>query len=168
METRAQLITHAARTLRALRRATGVRVELRTIGEETEFDKAVAEQLVDPITQLCATRSPTASSRAESASRSGKPADGDDHDRARGRTATCSSSRSPTTAAASTPAALRERFVATGRWTPGARAARHRRRVLDALLGTGVSSRGDADELAGRGIGLDLVRADASRASAAR
>ena len=35
-----------------LRRATGVRVELRTIGEDTEFDKAVAEQLVDPITQL--------------------------------------------------------------------------------------------------------------------
>jgi two-component system chemotaxis sensor kinase CheA len=52
MESARRLMTHAARTLRALRRATGVRVELRTIGEETEFDKAVAEQLVDPVTQL--------------------------------------------------------------------------------------------------------------------
>ncbi|HSN29801.1 MAG TPA: Hpt domain-containing protein, partial [Kofleriaceae bacterium] len=52
MESARNLMTHAARTLRALRRATGVRVELRTLGEDTEFDKAVAEQLVDPITQL--------------------------------------------------------------------------------------------------------------------
>src|SRR5262249_6467409 len=52
METAKSLMTHAARTLRALRRATGVRVELRTLGEETEFDKSVAEQLLDPITQL--------------------------------------------------------------------------------------------------------------------
>src|SRR3984885_465535 len=34
--------------------------------------------------------------------------------------------------------------------------------VLDAL-GTGVSVRGDADELAGRGIGLDLVRQTVAR-----
>jgi chemotaxis protein histidine kinase CheA len=52
MEPAKSLMTHAARTLRALRRATGVTVELRTFGEDTEFDKAVADQLVDPITQL--------------------------------------------------------------------------------------------------------------------
>src|SRR4029453_11462090 len=52
MESARSLMMHAARTLRALRRATGVRVELRTLGEDTEFDKAVAEQLIDPITQL--------------------------------------------------------------------------------------------------------------------
>ena len=52
MESARNLMSHAARTLRALRRATGVQVELRTVGEDTEFDKAVAEQLVDPITQL--------------------------------------------------------------------------------------------------------------------
>src|SRR5207248_805694 len=52
MESAKNLMTHAARTLRALRRATGLKVELRTLGEDTEFDKAVAEQLVDPITQL--------------------------------------------------------------------------------------------------------------------
>ncbi|MCX5744352.1 MAG: Hpt domain-containing protein, partial [Proteobacteria bacterium] len=52
MESARKLMSHAARTLRALHRATGVRVELRTVGEDTEFDKAVAEQLVDPITQL--------------------------------------------------------------------------------------------------------------------
>ncbi|HTL34229.1 MAG TPA: Hpt domain-containing protein, partial [Kofleriaceae bacterium] len=52
MDTARNLFLHAARTLRALRRTTGVIVELRTLGEDTEFDKAVAEQLVDPLTQL--------------------------------------------------------------------------------------------------------------------
>src|SRR4029078_7793097 len=52
MESARSLMLHAARTLRALRRATGVRGEMRTVGEDTEFYKAVAEHLVDPITQL--------------------------------------------------------------------------------------------------------------------
>ena len=60
-------------------------------------------------------------------------------------------------------AALRERLVATGRWiAPRAQLATDAD-VLDALLGTGVSMRGDADELAGRGIGLDLVRQTVAR-----
>ena len=59
-------------------------------------------------------------------------------------------------------AALRDRLVATGRWSQARAQLATDADVLDAL-GTGVSVRGDADELAGRGIGLDLVRQTIAR-----
>ncbi|HEV7558600.1 MAG TPA: response regulator, partial [Kofleriaceae bacterium] len=56
-----------------------------------------------------------------------------------------------------------ERLVATGRWSQTRAQLANDTEILDALLGTGVSIRGDADELAGRGIGLDLVRDTVAR-----
>src|SRR5439155_6950991 len=61
-------------------------------------------------------------------------------------------------------AALRTRLVALGRWTQAPAELAVDADVLDAL-GTGVSVRGDAGELAGRGIGLDLVRQTVARLS---
>src|SRR6185369_25738 len=58
--------------------------------------------------------------------------------------------------------ALRERLIATGRWSQARAQLATDADVLDAL-GTGVSIRGDADELAGRGIGLDVVRQTIAR-----
>ncbi|MEO8552875.1 MAG: Hpt domain-containing protein, partial [Kofleriaceae bacterium] len=73
MDTARNLFLHAARTLRALRRATGIVVELRTLGEDTEFDKAVAEQLVDPITQLLRNAVAHGIESPEERARRGKP-----------------------------------------------------------------------------------------------
>jgi chemosensory pili system protein ChpA (sensor histidine kinase/response regulator) len=162
MESARNLMNHAARTLRALRRATGVQVELRTVGEETEFDKAVAEQLVDPITQLL--RNAVAhgiESSAERVSR-GKPPQATVTIRARqdGNLLVldvADDGRGVDTAA------LRERFVATGRWSLARAQLATDDDILGALLGTGVSVRVDADELAGRGVGLDLVRQTVAR-----
>jgi chemosensory pili system protein ChpA (sensor histidine kinase/response regulator) len=58
---------------------------------------------------------------------------------------------------------LRERLVATGTWTQSRAQLANDAEILDALLGTGVSSRGDADELAGRGIGIGIVRRTVSK-----
>ncbi len=58
--------------------------------------------------------------------------------------------------------ALRDKLVATNRWSQARAQLATDNDVLDAL-GTGVSVRGDADELAGRGIGLDLVRQTVAR-----
>ena len=156
------LMTHAARTLRALRRATGVHVELRTLGEETEFDKAVAEQLVDPITQLL--RNAVAHGvepPAERAAR-GKPATATITIRARQDGNLLVLEVSDDGRGIDT-AALRERLVATGRWSQTRAQLANDTEILDALLGTGVSIRGDADELAGRGIGIGLVRETVSK-----
>jgi chemotaxis protein histidine kinase CheA len=161
MDTAKNLMSHAARTLRALRRATGIKVELRTMGEDTEFDKAVAEQLVDPITQLLRNAVAHAIERPDERVARGKPDTAQITIRARQDGNLLVIEVSDDGRGVDT-AALRDRLVATGRWTAARAQIATDADVLDAL-GTGVSVRGDADELAGRGIGLDLVRQTIAR-----
>jgi chemotaxis protein histidine kinase CheA len=160
MDTARNLMSHAARTLRALRRATGVRAELRTVGEDTEFDKAVAEQLVDPITQLLRNAIAHGIEPPDERAARGKPAVATITIRARQDGNHLVLEISDDGRGVDT-AALRDKLVETGRWS-----AAHAQLATDAdvlaALG-GVSVRGDADELAGRGIGLDLVRETIAR-----
>ena len=156
------LMTHAARTLRALRRATGVRVELKTIGEETEFDKAVAEQLVDPITQLLRNAVAHGVEPPEERAAKGKPATATVTIRARQDGNLLVLEVSDDGRGIDT-AALRDRLVSTGQWSATRAQLANDAEILDALLGSGVSVRGDADELAGRGIGIGLVRQTVSK-----
>jgi chemotaxis protein histidine kinase CheA len=162
MESARSLMTHAARTLRALRRATGIHVELKTLGEDTEFDKAVAEQLVDPITQLL--RNAVAHGVEPPAERvaRGKPPNATITIRARQDSNLLVLEISDDGRGIDT-AALRERLVAAGTWTAARAQLANDAEIFDALLGTGLSTRGDADELAGRGIGIGLVRQTVSK-----
>lgn len=162
MESARSLMTHAARTLRALRRATGVHVELRTLGEDTEFDKAVAEQLVDPITQLLRNAVAHGVEPADERVARGKPANATITIRARQDGNLLVLEVSDDGRGIDT-AVLRERLVATGAWTAARAQLADDAEILDALLGTGVSSRGAADELAGRGIGIGIVRQTVSK-----
>lgn len=158
MESARKLMTHAARTLRALRRATGVHVELRTLGEDTEFDKAVAEQLVDPVTQLL--RNAVAHGVEPPAERAakGKPRVATITIRARQDGNLLVLEVSDDGRGIDT-VALRARLITTGRWSPARAQLANDDDILNAMLsGPALSVRGDADELAGRGIGIGLVR----------
>jgi chemosensory pili system protein ChpA (sensor histidine kinase/response regulator) len=157
MESARSLMTHAARTLRALRRATGVKVELRTFGEATEFDKAVAEQLLDPITQLLRNAVAHGVEPPEERAARGKPAAATVTIRARQDGNSLVLEVSDDGRGIDT-AALTRRLVAAGRWSAARARLADDTDVLDALLDTGVSTRGEADELAGRGVGIGLVR----------
>ncbi len=161
MDTARNLFLQAARTLRALRRATGLVVELRTLGEDTEFDKAVAEQLVDPITQLLRNAVAHGIEPPAERARRGKPPTATITIRARqdGNLLVLELSDDGRGVDIN---ALRDRLVATNRWSAARAQLATEADVLDAL-GTGVSIRGDADELAGRGIGLDVVRQTIAR-----
>jgi chemotaxis protein histidine kinase CheA len=161
MDTARNLFLHAARTLRALRRATGVKVELRTQGEDTEFDKAVAEQLIDPIIQLLRNAVAHAIEPPQVRAERGKPEAAQITIRARQDGNLLVLDVADDGRGVDTNA-LRDRLVATGRWTAARAQLATDADVLDAL-GTGVSVRGDADELAGRGIGLDVVRQTIAR-----
>ncbi|HET9992805.1 MAG TPA: response regulator [Kofleriaceae bacterium] len=161
MDTARNLFLHAARTLRALRRATGLVVELRTLGEDTEFDKAVAEQLVDPITQLLRNAVAHGIERPEERAQRGKPPTAIITIRARQDGNLLVLELSDDGRGVDT-AALRDRLVATNRWSAARAQLATDGDILDAL-GTGVSVRGDADELAARGIGLDVVRQTVAR-----
>jgi chemotaxis protein histidine kinase CheA len=162
MESARRLMTHAARTLRALRRATGIRVELRALGEETEFDKAVAEQLLDPVTQLLRNAVAHGVEPPEERAARGKPTIAVITIRARQDGNLLVLEVSDDGRGIDT-AAVRDRLVATGQWSAPRAQLASDREILDALLDTGVSIRGDADELAGRGIGLGLVRETVAR-----
>jgi chemotaxis protein histidine kinase CheA len=157
MESAKSLMTHAARTLRALRRATGVTVELRTVGEATEFDKAVADQLVDPITQLLRNAVAHGIEPAEERAAHGKPAVATIAIRARQDGNSLVLEVSDDGRGIDT-AALAERLVATGRWSAARARLANDADVLAALLDASVSIRSEADELAGRGVGLGVVR----------
>ncbi len=162
MESARSLMTHAARTLRALRRATGVHVELRTLGEETEFDKAVAEQLLDPITQLLRNAVAHAVEPTEERIARGKPPIATITIRARqdGNLLVLEIADDGRGIDTQT---VRERLIGSGQWSQARAALADDGEVLDALLGSGVSVKDDTDELAGRGIGIGLVRQTVSR-----
>jgi chemotaxis protein histidine kinase CheA len=162
MESARSLMTHAARTLRALRRATGVTVELRTAGEDTEFDKAVAEQLIDPMTQLLRNAVAHGVESPEERAAAGKPAAATVTIRARQDGNQLVIEVSDDGRGVDT-GALRKRLVATGRWNASRAQLANEDDVLEALLDTGVSSRREADELAGRGVGLGLVQQTVAR-----
>jgi chemotaxis protein histidine kinase CheA len=157
MESAKRLMTHAARTLRALRRATGVRVELRPLGEDTEFDKAVAEQLLDPITQLLRNAVAHGVEPPQERAARGKPAVATITIRARQDGSSLVLEVGDDGRGIDT-AALSERLVATGRWTASRAQLASEADVLAALLDASVSIRDEADALAGRGVGLGVVR----------
>jgi chemotaxis protein histidine kinase CheA/CheY-like chemotaxis protein len=162
MQTSRALFAHLARSLRALTRRSGPRVELRTTGDDTEFDKALAEQLTDPLVQLLRNAVVHGIEPTDERVKHGKPAVGTIRVAARhdGNLVVVELADD---GRGIDPRRLRERFVATARWTPARAELASDDDVLAAIFEPGVSSRDDADELSGRGIGLDLVRETIAR-----
>ncbi|MEZ4368849.1 MAG: response regulator [Kofleriaceae bacterium] len=162
MQTARSLFLHLARAARAVSRAAGARVELRTSGEDTEFDKTVAERLVDPLIQLLRNAIVHGLEPAAERVLHGKPATGVITLRAR-QEGSLLVVELADDGRGIDPQPLRDRLVATGRWSRARAQLASEEDLLAALFDPGVSSRDDADELAGRGIGLDLVREGVAR-----
>ncbi len=162
MQTARALFAQLARALRAASRATGAKVELRTRGEDTEFDKTVAEKVTDPLIQIL--RNAVAHGIEPPAERvlRGKAATGviQIAARAEGNLVVVEIADDGRGVDVKK---LRERLVERGRWTAARAALASDDEVVAALFDPGVSSRDEADELAGRGVGLDLVRETIAR-----
>jgi two-component system chemotaxis sensor kinase CheA len=134
-----------------------VRLELR--GAETELDKLIVEQLVDPLMHLVRNAFDHAIESAEERARLGKPADGliqieatqRGHDvavevRDDGR--------------GIDPEVVRARALERG--LIEADAVLSRKELFDLLFLPGFSTKNDVTEISGRGVGLDVVRANVS------
>ena len=162
MQTARTLFAQLARAMRAAARATGAKVELRTRGEDTEFDKAVAEKITDPLIQIL--RNAVAHGIEPPAERvlRGKAATGliQLAARAEGNLIVVEIADDGRGVDVKK---LRERLVDHGRWTTARAELASDDDVVAALFDPGVSSRDEADELAGRGVGLDLVRETIAR-----
>lgn len=162
MQTARGLFLQLARSLRAVARTAGARVELKTSGESTEFDKTVAEQITDPLIQILRNAVVHGIEPPEERVRRGKPPVGTITLSARQESSLVVLEVTDDGRGVDT-ARLRQRFVEENRWTAARARLASDADVLAALFDPGVSSRDEADELSGRGIGLDLVRETIAR-----
>lgn len=162
MQTARALFAQLARAVRAAARATGAKIELRTRGEDVEFDKAVAEKITDPLIQILRNAVVHGIEPAGERVLRGKAATGVLTIAARSEGNLVVLELADDGRGVDVKK-LRERLVEHGRWTAARAELASDDDVLAALFDPGVSSRDEADELAGRGVGLDLVRETIAR-----
>jgi two-component system chemotaxis sensor kinase CheA len=154
-----QVFDKLTRVTRRLRLDLNKEVRLELRGAETELDKLIVEQLVDPLMHLVRNAFDHAIEPAEERARLGKPVDGlirieatqRGHDvavevRDDGR--------------GIDPEKVRLRALERGLIEPDVTLSR--KELLDLLFLPGFSTKREVTEISGRGVGLDVVRANVS------
>jgi len=154
-----QVFDKLTRVTRRLRLDLNKEVRLELRGAETELDKLIVEQLVDPLMHLVRNAFDHAIEPAEERQRLGKPVDGliqieatqRGHDvavevRDDGR--------------GIDPELVRARAIERG--LVDADTPLSRKEIFDLLFLPGFSTKNDVTEISGRGVGLDVVRANVS------
>src|SRR5262249_13312176 len=156
------LFQRLARPLRDLERLEGKRAAVATSGGDVELDKAVVEKVTDPLIQLLRNAlahgiEPTAVRVAR-----GKPPEGKIALSAR-HEGDAVFLEVADDGAGIDAAKVRGSLVASGRRTEAEALAATDEQIVAAIFEPGVSTRDAADELAGRGVGLDVVRENIAR-----
>jgi chemosensory pili system protein ChpA (sensor histidine kinase/response regulator) len=156
------LFSRLAGPLRESARRAGKRVELATSGDDAELDKTVVEQIVDPLVQLLRNAVVHGIEAAEVRARAHKPPAGRITMAARHQGDSVYLDVSDDGGGIDV-ARLRMRLVALGRMSATQAAQARDERVIASIFAPGISTRDEADELAGRGVGLDVVRESIAR-----
>lgn len=156
------LFQRLARPLRDIARRAGKRIELGTAGEETELDKTVVEQITDPLIQILRNAVAHGIEHAHVRVQRGKPPAGRISLSARHQGDSVFLEVADDGGGIDV-AKIRASMVASGRMSAAEAAAASDERVVAAIFEPGFSTRDAADELAGRGVGLDVVRESIAR-----
>ncbi|MBT8495484.1 MAG: Hpt domain-containing protein, partial [Deltaproteobacteria bacterium] len=162
MQSADSLFERLAPQIRSAAREAGKRVHVRFDGGDARFDKAVAETIADPLIHLVRNAVAHGIEDPEAREILGKPRDGLIRLSARQRADTFVLDVSDDGAGID-PQELRERLVDSEQWSASKARLASDEEVLAAIFDAGTTSRDQADELAGRGIGLDAVRATVVR-----
>jgi two-component system chemotaxis sensor kinase CheA len=152
-----QVFEKLSRVARRLRRDLAKEVRLEIKGADTELDKLLVEELVDPLVHLVrnafdhAIESPTERTRA------GKPAEGTIRIEAsqRGNHVVIEVADD---GRGIDPAVVRARAEERGLISPGE--VLSHRETLELIFSPGLSTREEVTETSGRGVGMDVVRAN--------
>ncbi len=146
-----------SRAARRLQRDLGKEVVLDLVGAETELDKLIVEELVDPLLHLVRNSFDHAIEPVAERVAAGKPAEGRVKIEAsqRGNHVVIEVSDD---GRGIDPERLRARAEAKGLLAPGVAIAH--RELLDLVFAPGFSTRNEVTETSGRGVGMDIVRAN--------
>lgn len=148
--------------LRSIAAQADKQVRLVTSGGETEFDKVVADQLIDPIIQLLRNAVAHAIETPELRAARNKSPEGRIHVTARHEANVVVLEVSDDGNGVDI-SKLRDKFQSTGKWTKEQAESATDARVLEQIFEAGYSGASEVDQLAGRGVGLSLVRETVTR-----
>ena len=152
-----QVFEKLSRVGRRLRRDLGKDVDLEFSGGDTELDKLIVEQLVDPLMHLLRNSFDHAIEDPEERERLGKPRSGTIHVGAsqRGNNVVVEIHDD---GRGIDPVAVRAEAEAKGLITPETPLSS--KETLDLVFSPGFSTRRDVSETSGRGVGMDVVRSN--------
>jgi two-component system chemotaxis sensor kinase CheA len=152
-----QVFEKLSRVVRRLRRDTDKEVRLEICGADTELDKLIVEELVDPLMHVVRNAFDHAIEPADERIAAGKPREGCIRLEAfqRGNDVVIAATDD---GRGIDVEAVRRRAVACGIVEEGANLSR--KEALDLVFAPGLTTRAEVTETSGRGVGMDVVRAN--------
>jgi two-component system chemotaxis sensor kinase CheA len=152
-----QVFEKLARVVRRLRRARDQEVRLEIRGAETELDKLIVEGLVDPLMHVVRNAFDHAIEGGSERAAAGKPAEGcirlEATQRGNDVVIAVSDDGRGIDTEALYQRAIEQGIVPSGTELSG-------REILDLVFASGLSTRAEVTETSGRGVGMDVVRAN--------
>ena len=152
-----QVFEKLSRVVRRLRRDTDKEVRLELRGADTELDKLIVEELVDPLMHVVRNAFDHAIESADEREAAGKPAEGcirlEASQRGNDVVITCSDDGRGIDLEA-----VRRRAIERGVVSDSA--VLSDREALDLIFTAGLTTREEVTETSGRGVGMDVVRAN--------
>lgn len=152
-----QVFEKLSRVVRRLRRDTEKEVRLELCGADTELDKLIVEELVDPLMHVVRNAFDHAIEASEERAAAGKPAEGcirlEACQRGNDVVIICSDD-----GRGIDPSVVRARAIERGIVSENTLLAE--REVLDLIFAPGLTTRTEVTETSGRGVGMDVVRAN--------
>ena len=147
------------RMLRDLAKASGKKIELQMIGEDTEIDKSLIEELSDPLIHLIRNSADHGVESPESRLASGKPETGTVILRARHEGDTVIVEIEDDGKGID-PAVIRAKAVEKGLLTPDRAEQMTDEEAINLVFLPGFSTAAKVTDISGRGVGMDVVRSN--------
>ncbi|SEJ36750.1 two-component system, chemotaxis family, sensor kinase CheA [Sphingobium sp. AP50] len=157
-----RLFAAIPRMVRDLGRELGKRIDLTLEGGDVEMDREMVEMVVDPLTHIVRNSIDHGIETPEQRRAVGKPEAGSLRVEARQSGNQIVIAIADDGAGINT-ARLVEKWIAAGRLTPVAAARMTEQEKLDLIFQPGLSTASQVTAISGRGVGMDVVRANVER-----
>lgn len=156
------IFTKFPRMLRDLAKASGKKIELQMVGEDTEIDKSLIEELGDPLIHLIRNSADHGIETPDVRAKSGKPETGTVTLRAR-HEGDSVLVEIEDDGKGIDPAVIRHKAVEKGLITQERADAMSDDEAVDMIFLPGFSTASKITDISGRGVGMDVVRSNVRR-----